>query len=232
MPTLPWFKFEIAEWMMDRNLSKCSPGTRGVWIDLIVAMHQDGRSGELRETTDELARLARTSTAYVIQALTELQTTGTADVTFRNNNVTIVNRRMKREAKSRTGTALRVMKHRSNKDVTQSVTGESKEERIKKKKEEEIFSGTWDDEKRKFFEDGGWQFKFSGAKNVKFDNLEALMKEFITDLELKQDYKIFRELQRHFTNWYNLKKEKGLTNKKGTDPAADGPKLKKLNGIH
>lgn len=214
MPTLPWFKFEIAKWMMDRSLSKCSPETRGVWIDLIVAMHQDGRSGELRETTEELARLARTTTAIVIQALTELQTTGTADVTFRNNAVTVINRQMKREAESRTSTAQRVKKHRSNKNVTSNETGENKEVRSKNKQEEGNSLpefATWDDEKRKFFEDGGWQFKFSSQKNVKFDVLENLMKEFVTDLDLKQEYKGFREMQRHFTNWYNLKKEKKQT---------------------
>lgn len=127
MPTLPWFKFEIARWMMDLNLSKCHPATRGVWIDLIVAMHQNGRSGELRETVEDLARIARTTTAILIPALTELQTTGTADVTFRNSSVTVVNRLMKREAKSRQGTAFRVQKHRSNKKVTPKVTGENKE---------------------------------------------------------------------------------------------------------
>lgn len=136
MPTLPWFKFEIAKWMMDLNLSKCHPATRGVWIDLIVAMHQDGRSGELRETVEDLARLARTTTAILIPALTELQTTGTAHVTFRNNSVTVVNRLMKREAKSRQGTALRVKKHRCNRTVTPDVTGESKEVRSKNKEVE------------------------------------------------------------------------------------------------
>lgn len=122
--------------MLDRKLAKCSSATRGVWLELIIAMHQDGRSGELRETVDHLAILARTSTAIVSQALTELQTTGTADVTFRNEIVTVVNRKMKREAKAKTGTALRVKKHRSNKNVTQGVTVQSK--RVESKEERDI----------------------------------------------------------------------------------------------
>jgi hypothetical protein len=133
MPTLPWFKFEIAKWIMDPNLSKCHPATRGVWIDLIVAMHQRDRSGELRETVEELSRIARTSTVILDQALTELQTTGTADVTIRNNVVTVVNRLMKREFKSRQSTALRVKKHRCNKKSNADETGENKEVRSKKK---------------------------------------------------------------------------------------------------
>lgn len=101
MPKLPWFKFNPSWWITDTDLTKCTPATRGVWIDLLCAMHQSGRSGELSGTTDQIARLARCSTAELTQALTELQTTGTADVTFRNNNVTVVNRLMKREAKER-----------------------------------------------------------------------------------------------------------------------------------
>lgn len=119
--------------MGDTELSKCTPATRGVWIDLICAMHQSGRSGELCGTTDQIARLARCSTAELTQALTELQTTGTADVTLRNNIVTVINRLMKREAKDRQGTALRVQKHRSNGKCNAEVTGKKIEERGKRK---------------------------------------------------------------------------------------------------
>lgn len=136
MSELPWFKFVIAHWMLDRNLAKCSSATRGVWLELIIAMHQDDRSGELRETVDHLAQLARTTTVIMNQALTELQTTKTADVTFRNTVVTVVNRKMKREWKERTSTALRVKKHRSNKNVTPPETPQSKEVRVKSKDRE------------------------------------------------------------------------------------------------
>lgn len=136
MAELPWFKFIIAHWMLDRNLAKCSSATRGVWLELIIAMHQDDRSGELRETVDHLAQLARTTTVIMTQALTELQTTRTADVTFRNEAVTVVNRKMKREHKDRTATNLRVQKHRSNKNVTTDETVQSKEVRVKSKEGE------------------------------------------------------------------------------------------------
>lgn len=136
MAKLPWFKFFPTWWLGDTELSKCTSATRGVWIDLLCAMHQSGRSGELRGTTDQIARLARCSTAELTQALTELQTTGTADVTFRNNDVTVINRLMKREAKDRTDTALRVKKHRSNTDVTEKKRGRSKKIEVRSKKEE------------------------------------------------------------------------------------------------
>lgn len=136
MAKLPWFKFFPTWWLGDTELSKCTSATRGVWIDLLCAMHQSGRSGELRGTTDQIARLARCSTAELTQALTELQTTGTADVTFRNNDVTVINRLMKREAKDRTDTALRVKKHRSNTDVTKLKRDRSKKIEVRSKKEE------------------------------------------------------------------------------------------------
>lgn len=133
---LPWFKFFPTWWLGDTELSKCTSATRGVWIDLLCAMHQSGRSGELRGTTDQIARLARCSTAELTQALTELQTTGTADVTFRNNDVTVINRLMKREAKDRKDTALRVKKHRSNNDVTRKKPDRSKKIEVRSKNKE------------------------------------------------------------------------------------------------
>jgi hypothetical protein len=136
MAKLPWFKFYPTWWLGDTELSKCTSATRGVWMDLLCAMHQSGRSGELRGTTDQIARLARCSTVELTQALTELQATGTADVTFRNNDVTVINRLMKREAKDRTDTALRVKKHRSNNDVTEKKRGRSKKIEVRSKNKE------------------------------------------------------------------------------------------------
>jgi hypothetical protein len=209
----------------------CTPATRGVWMDLLCAMHQSGRSGELRGTTDQIARLARSSTAELTQALTELQTTGTADVTFRNKDVTVINRKMKREAKDRAGTALRVMKHRSNAECNGTVTPEKIDVR-RQKTEEEIQKAflSWNHEKLNFFQDGGWQISFSSKKNIKISEVQRFMNEFIGDIELKEDYKSKKELQRHFTNWYNLKKAKGAAGQQVQ--ASSGPPLKKIdNGI-
>jgi hypothetical protein len=108
----PAFQFYTGDWLKDPALTLCTSSARGVWIDLICAMHESGRSGELRGTPDQLARVARTSTADLTQALTDLQATGAADVTERNGVVTVVNRRMKRESKERKQTALRVFRHR------------------------------------------------------------------------------------------------------------------------
>jgi len=101
MKKLPHIPFYTGDWMKDPAVSLCTPATRGVWIDLLCAMHELGRLGELRGTTEQIARLARCSTAELIQALTELQTTGAAEVQERNSSWVIANRRMKREAATR-----------------------------------------------------------------------------------------------------------------------------------
>lgn len=109
---LPFMQFYVADWTADAALSICSPATRGVWIDLLCAMHQLGRSGKLSGTRDQLARLGRCSTAELSQALTELQTSRAAEVTERNGVVTVTNRRMARDAAIREGAAQRSKRYR------------------------------------------------------------------------------------------------------------------------
>lgn len=97
----PHIPLYTGDWMKDAELSVCMPATRGIWIDLLCAMHERNRSGELRGTSDQLARLARCSTVELVAALTDLQTSNAAVVEYRNNSWTIANRRMKREADTR-----------------------------------------------------------------------------------------------------------------------------------
>jgi hypothetical protein len=97
----PHIQFYTGDWLKDPRLSLCQPASRGVWIDLICAMHELDRSGELRGTSEELARLARCSTIELVQALTDLQNKRAADVIQRNDHWVIANRRMKREAFTR-----------------------------------------------------------------------------------------------------------------------------------
>jgi len=93
-----YMKFSTGDWLTDPRLSLCSPLARGVWIDLLCAMHQLDQSGELRGTTEELARLARCSTVELEEALTDIQNKLAGDVQQRNGSWLIANRRMKREA--------------------------------------------------------------------------------------------------------------------------------------
>jgi len=68
--------------------------------------------------------------------------------------------------------------------------------------------GDWESHRRQFLEDGSWQMSFCTKKNISKINLDEKLKEFISDIDLKQDYKPKKELQSHFTNWFNKNKIK------------------------
>lgn len=85
-------------------------------------MHEMDRSGVIAGTREQLAQVCRCQAVHVASAIEELDITGAADVTERNGVVTVVCRRMKREAKARKDSMLRVQKHRGNASVTHSVT--------------------------------------------------------------------------------------------------------------
>lgn len=87
-------------------------------------MADDDRSGLITGTREEIARVCRCTAVELDQALAELGTTKTADVTFRNKIVTVVNRRMNREYKVRKCIALRVAKYRVKVACNAPETGE------------------------------------------------------------------------------------------------------------
>src|SRR5688500_14639992 len=95
----PAFQFYPGDWLKDPQLSMCSPASRGVWMDLLCAMHELGRSGQVTGTVDQLCRLCRCTAAEMSAALTELESTKTASVSERNGVVTVICRRMQREHK-------------------------------------------------------------------------------------------------------------------------------------
>jgi hypothetical protein len=108
----PAFQFYTGDWLKDPQLSMCSPATRGVWMDLLCAMHELGRSGQVTGTVEQLCRLCRCTTAEMRAALAELDSAKTAQISDRNGVVTVICRRMQREHRERTLTNARVRKHR------------------------------------------------------------------------------------------------------------------------
>ena len=127
---LPAMMFYTGDWLKDPQLSLCEPATRGIWMDLLCAMHEDGRLGQLRGTTEQLARVARCSTAELSDALTDLKTTHTAEVEQRNGSVTVSCRRMQREADKRLKAAERQRKKRCHTNVA-PIEYESEEQKEK-----------------------------------------------------------------------------------------------------
>ena len=105
-PATQWY---WGDWLKDPNLGQCSPATRGIWMDLLAAMHESDQTGKITGTAVSLARICRCSPEEMVTALRELDATKTADVTFRHadvtemsrREVTIINRRMHREWQER-----------------------------------------------------------------------------------------------------------------------------------
>lgn len=108
----PWIKFFHGDWRNDPRVGMCSPATRGIWLELVCIMHEMDRTGEISGSYDQLARLCRCNVDEIKCAINELQLTKTADVTECNGNVTVINRRMKRECNERVSSRKRVKKHR------------------------------------------------------------------------------------------------------------------------
>lgn len=107
--------FYPGDWSKDPALTLCTSATRGIWIDLICAMHNLDQCGELRGTAEQLCRFARCSTVEFVQAMTDLRTNRAADVTERNGVYEICNRRMQAAYKSRKSNYDRVKRHRERK---------------------------------------------------------------------------------------------------------------------
>jgi hypothetical protein len=103
MSKLPAFQFYPGDWLKDPQLSICSPATRGIWIDLLCAMHELRKGGEITGSADQFARLCRCMPSDIVDALAELKDSGAADVEvvtdYKNlQSVRVVSRRMKRDA--------------------------------------------------------------------------------------------------------------------------------------
>jgi len=118
----PAFQFYTGDWLKDPHLSMCSPSTRGIWIDLMCAMWENSRSGLIAGTVEQLSRMSRCSIEEMRWAISELKDTETATVTVRNEKITLVNRRMKRDAKEREINTLRQQRYRGNGKSNAPVT--------------------------------------------------------------------------------------------------------------
>jgi hypothetical protein len=126
---MPWWKFFTGDWLKDTALSKCTPAARGIWMDLLCRMREDGRRGEISGTYDQLAQLSRCTTAAFKKALKEFSVTEVANVTVDNKIVTVVNRRMKREHKNNKSNKLRQKRFRGKIKNNAPITGQRSEVR-------------------------------------------------------------------------------------------------------
>jgi hypothetical protein len=109
----PFIQCFTGDWLKDPAVSMLSPAARGIWWDFICVMHESDRSGMVTGSRPMLARLVRCSTDELGGALNEFQLCKTAEVNEDVNGiVTVINRRMRREAIEREMAAKRQERHR------------------------------------------------------------------------------------------------------------------------
>lgn len=80
----PWMKWWTRVWLGDPALRSCSPGARGIWADIVTAIHQEGQDGVLlfkakRPTTGQLARLTGCTPRQYLAFEHELEEAGVFD---------------------------------------------------------------------------------------------------------------------------------------------------------
>lgn len=73
-----------------------------------------------------------------------------------------------------------------------------------KEKEPEIL---WTKVVENFHNDFRWKEKFCRDKKLIISDLESKMKEFVSNLELREEFKELSELKNHFTNSFNKSKK-------------------------
>lgn len=94
-------KFYVDDWKSEYGLALCSLSARGCWIEILGAMHQNGQTGVLAGTAEQLSRVCRCTPPEVVQAFSELRLNGVAEISEHDGVYTIVCRRMRRESKER-----------------------------------------------------------------------------------------------------------------------------------
>lgn len=98
---LLFMKFYVDDWKSEYGLALCSLSARGCWIEILGAMHQNGQTGVLAGTAEQLSRVCRCTPPEVVQAFSELRLNGVAEISEHDGVYTVVCRRMRRESKER-----------------------------------------------------------------------------------------------------------------------------------
>jgi hypothetical protein len=172
--------FYTGDWMKDPNLSKCSAATRGIWMDLLCAMHENGRTGIITGTLTELAQMCRCSEQEMRHTIVTLRKNEVAKISkcdARLQKVTVINRRMNREHKAREATRLRMQrlreKGRSDTEVTSSSSCSSSERDLVSKKLSSSRESSSAEKRRTLSEDFSEEYLDSLQDRKAFSHLDV-----------------------------------------------------------
>jgi len=108
----PAFQMYPGDILRSADLRKCSWQTRGIWWDMLALMWFEKEQGILRGTIPEICRAIGCIKGELTKFIAENERHKFADVTIRNGDVTIKNRRMHREWLQHKNDAKRQLRHR------------------------------------------------------------------------------------------------------------------------
>lgn len=122
MGKAPAFQFYPGDWRRDTQVQMATMETRGVWFELLCCMWDAPERGKVEGGKDDICRMLGCNRQTFDRALNELIRLKIADVTNCHNNVTIINRRMYREQKTRDNARLRKQRQRKREGCHGPVT--------------------------------------------------------------------------------------------------------------
>ena len=110
----PAFQFYPGDWVRDPQLQMAPTVARGVWINALCRMWDNEPRGTLSGTREEIARLCLCTKEDLEVFLEAVKRCKFADLTIRDGDLTLINRRMVRDEKARQGNANRQRRHYNN----------------------------------------------------------------------------------------------------------------------
>lgn len=122
MAKAPAFQFYGKDFLADVELQAASASSRGIWINALCLMWESRTRGEISGHETIMPRRLNCTPEEFALFLSENKSLKFANVTICNGEVTIRNRRMFNEEKSREDNRLRVRKCRRNAASNENVT--------------------------------------------------------------------------------------------------------------
>jgi hypothetical protein len=224
----PYLALYIQDLLTDERLINCSASSHGVFLRLLCILHKQETYGKIllkqkhKQTDKQIKNFALYiskqmpfSESEILAGLTELLEEGVitidADFLFQKRMVNDYELSLKRSISGKEGGK-----------KTQLKTKNFAKAKVEANTDIDIDNDIEDDnvivfenEKLKFANDFRWKEKFCRDKNLSMPELEKRMAEFISDIELREDFKELKELKSHFTNTFNKQKNGHKTNQTG-----------------
>lgn len=127
MPKLQWMKWFPADWLNDTR--QLSPESKGCWMDILMLMWNAPERGIWEGSFQDFARVTGLPWEHAPAVVRELHKVAT--VTFRNDCVTLENRRMRKQETHYKLNTDRQRRWRSNANNNRHVTAKTSQESLR-----------------------------------------------------------------------------------------------------